>query len=115
MERKVNELDRETVIVLQFLDTPGDEVAPGSNEIRKYFKRSNSGIKTSLRVQLFQSLNRSRLSKAGKSNRILRLLAGESQESSRDGNCPNVGFIIASDSFVARTVNNSVRGIRFNA
>ena len=38
MERKVNELDRETVIVLQFLDTPGDEVAPGSNEIGKDFQ-----------------------------------------------------------------------------
>jgi len=38
MERKVNELDRETIFVLQFLDTPGDEVAPGSNEIGKDFQ-----------------------------------------------------------------------------
>jgi hypothetical protein len=38
MKRKANELDRETVIVLQFLDTPGDEVAPGSNEIGKDFQ-----------------------------------------------------------------------------
>jgi len=38
MEREANELDRETVIVLQFLDTPGDEVAPGSDEIGKDFQ-----------------------------------------------------------------------------
>jgi hypothetical protein len=38
MERKVNELDCETIFVLQFLDTPGDEVAPGSDEIGKDFQ-----------------------------------------------------------------------------
>jgi len=38
MERKVRELDREVVIRFEFLDTPGDEVAPGSDEIGKDFK-----------------------------------------------------------------------------
>jgi len=38
MERKLRELDLQAVILLQFLDTPGDEVAPGSNEIGKHFE-----------------------------------------------------------------------------
>jgi len=38
MERKVGELDRQIVIGFEFLDTPGDEVAPGSNEIGKDFE-----------------------------------------------------------------------------
>jgi hypothetical protein len=38
MERKVGELDRQAVIRFQFLDTPGDEVAPGSDEIGKDFQ-----------------------------------------------------------------------------
>jgi hypothetical protein len=37
MKWKVGELDRQTVIVFQFLDTPGDEIAPGSDEIGKNF------------------------------------------------------------------------------
>jgi len=53
MKRKVNELDRETIFVLQFLDTPGDEVAPGSNEIGKDFqyKRLRHGDLLRLIVQ----------------------------------------------------------------
>ena len=53
MKRKANELDRETVIVLQFLDTPGDEVAPGSDEIGKDFqyKRLRHGGLLRLRAQ----------------------------------------------------------------
>ena len=38
MERKLRELDLKTVILFEFLDTPGDEVAPGSNKIGKDFK-----------------------------------------------------------------------------
>jgi len=38
MERKLSELDLETVILFQFLDTPGDEIAPGSNEVGKDFE-----------------------------------------------------------------------------
>jgi hypothetical protein len=38
MQRKLGELDLQTVILLQFLDTPGDEVAPWSDEIGEYFQ-----------------------------------------------------------------------------
>jgi hypothetical protein len=38
MQRELGELDLQTVILFKFLDTPGDEVAPGSNEIGKYFE-----------------------------------------------------------------------------
>jgi hypothetical protein len=33
MKRKLSEFNLQAVIFFQFLDTPGDEVAPGSNEI----------------------------------------------------------------------------------
>jgi hypothetical protein len=38
MEGELSELNLQTVIVLQFLDTPGDEVAPRSNKIGKNFE-----------------------------------------------------------------------------
>jgi hypothetical protein len=38
MERELSELDLEAVILFEFLDTPGDEVAPGSNKIGKHFE-----------------------------------------------------------------------------
>jgi hypothetical protein len=38
MERELGELDLQSVVLFEFLDTPGDEVAPGSNEIGKYFQ-----------------------------------------------------------------------------
>jgi len=38
MERELSEFDFQIVIRFEFLDTPGDEVAPGSNEIGKDFK-----------------------------------------------------------------------------
>jgi hypothetical protein len=38
MEREVGELDFQTVVLFEFLDTPGDEVAPRSNKIRKDFE-----------------------------------------------------------------------------
>ncbi len=38
VKRKLSELDLQTVILLEFLDTPGDEVAPGSNKIGKNFE-----------------------------------------------------------------------------
>jgi hypothetical protein len=37
MEREVGEFDSQPEFVFEFLDTPGDEVAPGSNKIGKYF------------------------------------------------------------------------------
>ena len=38
MKRKLSEFDLQAVIFFQFLDTPGDEVAPGSDKIRKHLK-----------------------------------------------------------------------------
>jgi hypothetical protein len=38
MKRKLSEFDLQAVIFFQFLDTPGDEIAPGSNEIRENFE-----------------------------------------------------------------------------
>jgi len=38
MKRELGKLDLQTVVVFQFLDTPGDEVAPGSDKIRKNFE-----------------------------------------------------------------------------
>ncbi len=38
MKRKLRKLDRQIVIRFEFLDTPGDEVAPGSDEIGKDFE-----------------------------------------------------------------------------
>jgi hypothetical protein len=38
MERELSELDLQTVIFSEFLDTPGDEVAPRSNEIGEHFE-----------------------------------------------------------------------------
>jgi hypothetical protein len=38
MEGKLGELDREIIVRLEFLDTPGDEIAPGSNKIGKDFE-----------------------------------------------------------------------------
>jgi hypothetical protein len=38
MERKLRELEFQIVGLLEFLDTPGDEVAPGSDEIGEDFQ-----------------------------------------------------------------------------
>jgi hypothetical protein len=38
MERKIGEFDSESVFDFEFLDTPGDEVAPGSNEVGEDFQ-----------------------------------------------------------------------------
>jgi hypothetical protein len=53
MERELSKFDRESIIGFEFLDTPGDEVAPGSNEIRKNFeyKRLRHGGLLRLRAQ----------------------------------------------------------------
>jgi hypothetical protein len=53
MQGELSELDLQTVILLEFLDTPGDEVAPGSNEIGKNFKNKrfrHDGLPASLWV-----------------------------------------------------------------
>jgi hypothetical protein len=38
MKREMGKLEAEAVIVFQFLDTPGDEITPGSNEIGENFQ-----------------------------------------------------------------------------
>jgi hypothetical protein len=45
MERKVGELHRQIVLRFEFLDTPGDEVAPGSNKIGKHLENQRLGHK----------------------------------------------------------------------
>ena len=53
MEREVGELDRHIVLRFEFLDTPGDEVAPGSNKIGKYLKNQRLRHK---HLRLFDSI-----------------------------------------------------------
>jgi hypothetical protein len=43
MKRELSELDRQIVIRFEFLDTPGDEIAPGSNKIGKHFENERLG------------------------------------------------------------------------
>jgi hypothetical protein len=43
MKRELRELDRQIVIRFEFLDTPGDEIAPGSNKIGKHFENKRRG------------------------------------------------------------------------
>jgi hypothetical protein len=38
MKRKLSELDLQPILVFKFLDTPGDEIAPGSDEVGKNFE-----------------------------------------------------------------------------
>ena len=45
MERKVSELDGQIVLRFEFLDTPGDEIAPGSDKIGKHLKNQRLGHK----------------------------------------------------------------------
>jgi hypothetical protein len=43
MKRELRELDRQIVIRFEFLDTPGDEIAPGSDKIGKHFENHRLG------------------------------------------------------------------------
>jgi hypothetical protein len=43
VKRKLCKLDRQIVIRFEFLDTPGDEVAPGSDKVGKHFKYERLG------------------------------------------------------------------------
>ena len=43
MKRELRELDRQIVIRFEFLDTPGDEIAPRSDEVGKHFKNERLG------------------------------------------------------------------------
>jgi len=50
MKRELRELDFQIVIRFEFLDTPGDEVAPGSDKVGKHFEIERFGHKTSVRL-----------------------------------------------------------------
>ena len=43
MKRKLRELSLESVIRFEFLDTPGDEIAPGSDKVGKHFENERLG------------------------------------------------------------------------
>jgi hypothetical protein len=45
MERELRELELQIVIRFEFLDTPGDEVAPGSDKVGKHFENKRFGHK----------------------------------------------------------------------
>jgi hypothetical protein len=38
MKRKLSKLDFQPILLFKFLDTPGDEIAPGSDKIRENFE-----------------------------------------------------------------------------
>ena len=50
MKRELCELDFQIVIRFEFLDTPGDEVAPGSDKVGKHFENERFGHKASVRL-----------------------------------------------------------------
>ena len=50
MKRELRELDFQIVIRFEFLDTPGDEVAPGSDKVGKHFENERFGHKISVRL-----------------------------------------------------------------
>jgi hypothetical protein len=38
MKRKLSELDVQSILIFEFLDTPGDEIAPGSDKVGENFE-----------------------------------------------------------------------------
>jgi hypothetical protein len=48
VKRELRELDCQIVIRFDFLDTPGDEVTPGSDKIGKHFKYERFGHRPSV-------------------------------------------------------------------
>ena len=47
MKWELGELHLQAVLVLKFLDTPGDEIAPGSNEVGENFEHQRIRHKAS--------------------------------------------------------------------
>ena len=47
MKRKLSELDLQPILIFEFLDTPGDEIAPGSDKVGKDFENQRLGHKAS--------------------------------------------------------------------
>ena len=48
MQRELRKLDREIITCFEFLDTPGDEITPGSDKVRKHFENERFGHNASL-------------------------------------------------------------------
>jgi hypothetical protein len=63
MQRKLRPFNRQTIIGFEFLDTPGDEVAPGSNEIGKDFEDERLGHVNLLPICFDSTGDRARKSK----------------------------------------------------
>jgi len=38
MKRKLSKLDLQSILIFEFLDTPGDEIAPGSDKVGENFE-----------------------------------------------------------------------------
>jgi hypothetical protein len=38
MKRKLSKLDLQSILIFKFLDTPGDEIAPGSDKVGENFE-----------------------------------------------------------------------------
>ena len=47
MKRKLSKLDLQSILIFEFLDTPGDEIAPGSDKVGENFENKRIGHKTS--------------------------------------------------------------------
>ena len=71
MEREVGKFDFQTVVLFEFLDTPGDEVAPRSNKIGKYFENQRL-CHTDLLRSLCNSILRSTYQVSQKVSRVKR-------------------------------------------
>jgi hypothetical protein len=58
MKGKMRKFDRQTVLVFEFLDTPGDEIAPRSDEIGENFehKRLSHRCLLSILLEYFNSM-----------------------------------------------------------
>jgi hypothetical protein len=84
MEWEVSPFDRQIVGGFEFLDTPGDEVAPGSDEIGEDFQykrlRHRNLLEEFKSFKTFKTFNAFRSFEGRETQgKILRLLAGGSQ------------------------------------
>ncbi len=70
MQRKLRELDRQIVIRFEFLDTPGDEIAPGSDKVGKHFENEWLGHNPSVFSYAF-GINRILLFLVSRSQRAI--------------------------------------------
>ena len=87
MQRELRKLDREIVICFKFLDTPGDEITPGSNKVRKHFENERFGHNASLLAATVLD-NRILLFMVGRSQRAIAVW-GARAEKTRDKRSPS--------------------------